>query len=261
MGPARKRADTKKIKGTARAAAHGGRTCEEALCWLLIGNCWARTGCRGRSCWGRCCAVTRRSGSGWMKSAKSMRAGIALPRAGGWRGCPTTGWRMICRGTSPRWRRATSWAAPCATRRPTGRRTPSRRCAGPTARRASKAWTRSWPWTPPSTARPSSYATPTLSPGPGSPRWTPEAASWSTTTRWSTRRSSAWRAAISWTNSCGGAASGSRCTGRTSSAISSASGPKPRARSAVRRITSAACPWSNTGTTPANRAISSRSWA
>lgn len=53
----------------------------------------------------------------------------------------------------------------------------------------------------------------------------------------------------------------SRCTGRTSSAISSASGPKPRARSAVRRITSAACPWSNTGTTPANRAISSRSWA
>lgn len=38
-------------------------------------------------------------------------------------------------------------------------------------------------------------------------------------------------------------------------------GSKPRARSAVRRITSAACPWSNTGTTPANRAISSRSWA
>ena len=51
MGPARKRADTKKILRTARAAAHGGRTCEEASCWLLIGNCWPRTACRGRSCW------------------------------------------------------------------------------------------------------------------------------------------------------------------------------------------------------------------
>ena len=72
MGPARKRADTKKILRRARAAAHGGRTCEEALCLLLIGNCWPRTGCRGRSCWARCCGGTRRHGCGWTKSATSI---------------------------------------------------------------------------------------------------------------------------------------------------------------------------------------------